>query len=324
MNRSTLIQKMRSFQAETGEPLSFGEFLHRYRLRPLDIYQRGTFCQFAALAGVYPEIYADGRLFPKIAALRLATLDSPGAIEFIQRLLSDPHHRPRKTLSTREECMLALFYYSLKDEPLPQEDIDVGEIFPDIFEHNELRREIYDLLEYNRKHIEYPKKPIDLGFANALELHATYTRAQAFAALGHYTLTEKSAAGSQEGILHLEDKKADVFLVTLNKTEKHYSPTTMYKDYAVNEQLFHWQSQSATSASTETGRRYIEHERRGSRVLLFVREFNKINGVTQPYIFLGTARYRSHEGSRPMSIIWELDYPMPAGFFLKANKMVVG
>ena len=63
---------------------------------------------------------------------------------------------------------------------------------------------------------------------------------------------------------------------------------------------------------------------RGSRVLLFVREYNKINGVTQPYIFLGTARYRSHEGSRPMSIIWELDLPMPAGFFLKANKMVVG
>jgi len=26
------------------------------------------------------------------------------------------------------------------------------------FEHNELRREIYDLLEYNRKHIDIPEK----------------------------------------------------------------------------------------------------------------------------------------------------------------------
>lgn len=324
MNRSTLIQKMRSFQAETGEPLSFREFLHRYRLRPLDIYRRGTFCQLAALAGAYPEIYADDRLFPKIAALRLATLDSPGIIEFIQRLLSDPNHCSRKTLSPREECILALFYYTLRDEPFPREDADVREIFSEVFEHDEIRCEICDFLEYNREHIEYPKKPIDLGFANALELHATYTRAQAFAALGHYTLTKKPAAGSQEGVLHLEDKKADVLLVTLNKTEEHYSPTTLYKDYAVNESLFHWQSQSTTSASSPTGRRYIEHESRGNRILLFVREFNKINSVTQPFIFLGPARYRSHEGSRPMSIIWELDHPMPAGFFLKANKMVAG
>nr|WP_300998797.1 DUF3427 domain-containing protein [Methanoculleus sp.] len=97
-----------------------------------------------------------------------------------------------------------------------------------------------------------------------------------------------------------------------------------YKDYAVNETLFHWQSQSTTSASSPTGRRYIERERRGSKVLLFVREYNRVDGITQPYLFLGTARYLSHEGSRPMSITWELDHPMPPGFFLKANKMVAG
>ena len=324
MNQPALIQKIRSFQADTGEPLSFGAFLRRYRLRPLDVYQRGTFCQLAALAGVYPEIYADGSLFPKISALRLATLDSPEAIEFIQRLLSDPSYSSRETLSPREERVLALFYYSLKDVPLSHAGDDLREIFPEVFGHDEIRCEISDLLGYNREHIGYPKKPIDPGFPNALELHATYTRAQAFAAIGHYTLTEKPAAGSREGVVHLGDVKADVFLVTLNKTEEHYSPTTMYKDYAVSEHLFHWQSQSTTSVSSKTGQRYIEHAQRGNKILLFAREFNKINGVTQPYIFLGTARYRSHEGSRPMSIIWQLDHPMPAGFFLKANRMVAG
>jgi len=98
----------------------------------------------------------------------------------------------------------------------------------------------------------------------------------------------------------------------------------MYKDYAVNEELFHWQSQSTTSASSPTGQRYIEHEQQGNKILLFVREYNRVDGVTQPYLFLGTARYLSHEGSRPMSITWKLDRPMPPGFFLKANKMVVG
>ncbi|KAF5067483.1 MULTISPECIES: DEAD/DEAH box helicase [Methanoculleus] len=323
-NRATLIRKIRSFEDETGEPLTFKKFLQRYSLQPLDIYRRGTFCSLAAEASVYPEVYEDERLFPRAAALRLATLNSPEAIRFIRAVLSDPRHHSPAALSDREKNMLALFYYSLNDGFLRDENMGIEEIFSDLFAYDEIRREICDLLEYNGAHIEFLPKPVDLGFENALELHSTYTRAQAFAALGHYTLTRKPAGGSREGVVYLEDKKADVFLVTLNKTEEHYSPTTMYKDYAVNEDLFHWQSQSTTSASSPTGRRYIEHERRGSRVLLFVREYNRVDGVTQPYLFLGTARYVSHEGSRPMSITWELDDPMPPGFFLKANKMVVG
>ncbi|KLK89107.1 helicase [Methanoculleus sediminis] len=323
-NRATLIRKIRSFEDETGEHLTFKRFLQRYSLQPLDIYRKGTFCSLAAEAGIYPETYTDEHLFPRSAAIRLATLNSPEVIRLIRAALSDPCHYSPAALSDREKSMLALFYYSLNDVSLRDENMGVEEIFSDIFAYDEIRREICDLLEYNGAHIEFLPKSVDLGFENALELHSTYTRAQAFAALGHYTLTRKPAGGSREGVVYLEDKKADVFLVTLNKTEEHYSPTTMYKDYAVNETLFHWQSQSTTSASSPTGRRYIEHERRGSKVLLFVREYNRVDGVTQPYLFLGTARYISHEGSRPMSITWELDHPMPPGFFLRANKMVVG
>ncbi|MCM2465439.1 DEAD/DEAH box helicase [Methanoculleus oceani] len=323
-NRATLIRKIRSFEDETGEPLSFKKFLQRYSLQPLDVYRRGTFCSLAAEAGVYPEAYTDERLFPRTAAIRLATLNSPEAIRFIRAVLSDPCHYSPAPLSNREKNMLAIFYYSLNDVSFRDENMGIEEIFSDLFAYDGIRREICDLLEYNGAHIEFLPKPVDLGFENALELHSTYTRAQAFAALGHYTLTRKPAGGSREGVVYLEDKKADVFLVTLNKTEEHYSPTTMYEDYAVNENLFHWQSQSTTSASSPTGQRYIKHEQQESKVLLFVREYNRVDGVTQPYLFLGTARYLSHEGSRPMSITWELDHPMPPGFFLKANKMVVG
>ncbi|NLB01198.1 MAG: DUF3427 domain-containing protein, partial [Methanomicrobiales archaeon] len=323
-NRATLIRKIRSFEDETGEPLTFKRFLQRYSLRPRDIYRRGTFCSLAAEAGVYPEVYADERLFPRTAAIRLATLNSPKAISFIRAVLSKSCDYPPPTLSEREKNILALFHYSLNDTPLRDENMSIEEIFSELFAYDEIRHEICDLLEYNEADIRFLPRSLNLGFENALELHSTYTRAQAFAALGHYTLTRRPAGGSREGVVYLEDKMADVFLVTLNKTEEHYSPTTMYKDYAVNETLFHWQSQSTTSASSPTGRRYIEHEQQGSKVLLFVREYNKVDGVTQPYIFLGPARYLSHEGSRPMSITWELDHPMPPGFFLKANKMVVG
>ena len=95
----------------------------------------------------------------------------------------------------------------------------------------------------------------------------------------------------REGVLHLPELRADVFFVTLHKTEKDYSPTTMYQDYAINERLFHWQSQSTTSADSPTGRRYVEHVERGYTVLLFGREHKSRNGLAQPFVFLGPARY---------------------------------
>ncbi|MDO9035592.1 MAG: DUF3427 domain-containing protein, partial [Methanoregula sp.] len=134
-------------------------------------------------------------------------------------------------------------------------------------------------------------------------MHCTYSRDQIFAGLGHWTLSRVSVAGKREGVLYLRERNLDVFFITLNKSEKHFSPSTMYNDYAISERLFHWQSQSTTSASSPTGQRYVSD----SKVLLFVREFNKVGNVSQPFVCLGTARYVSHEGSKPMSIVWRLD-----------------
>ena len=116
----------------------------------------------------------------------------------------------------------------------------------------------------------------------------------------------------------------DVLMNTLNKSDKDYSPTTMYNDYSINEWLFHWQSQSTTSDTSSTGQRYIHHVEKGTKVLFFVREYKKdfITGGAEAYTFLGTANYVKHEGSRPMNITWRLDRPIPAKYLKKTNKMV--
>ena len=35
----------------------------------------------------------------------------------------------------------------------------------------------------------------------------------------------------------------DVFLVTLNKSDRDFSETTRYEDYSIDRMTFHWQSQ---------------------------------------------------------------------------------
>lgn len=171
------------------------------------------------------------------------------------------------------------------------------------------------------------KKVVTIDAAEAAKILAKY-----LAALQLFVATDRDAMdyfnyGALQGlgVKYFPEKKTDVFFVTLNKSDKEYSPTTMYNDYSINEWLFHWQSQSTTSAESVTGQRYIHHRQSGNQILLFARESKKDSfGNVSPYTFLGLADYIKHEGSRPMNITWKLQTSIPAKFLKKTNKLVVG
>ena len=61
----------------------------------------------------------------------------------------------------------------------------------------------------------------------------------------------------------------------------------MYRDYAINRELFHWESQSRQTPHQPTVQRYINHEREGTHVLLFVRERKTLRARHQTFTFLG-------------------------------------
>lgn len=153
----------------------------------------------------------------------------------------------------------------------------------------------------------------DLPGGVPLALHASYQREEILAALGHASMG-RVPKNFREGVLFVdvEGQPVDALFITLNKSEADYSPSTMYRDYPISPTLFHWESQSTTSVASPTGQRYIKG---GSTVLLFVRETQKNEFGTSPYVFLGRAEHVSHEGDRPIAIVWRLATPMPARLF---------
>lgn len=121
-------------------------------------------------------------------------------------------------------------------------------------------------------------------------------------------------------MLWAEAARTDLFFVTLNKSDEDYSSTTRYQDYPISPTLFHWELQSRTSTASPTGQRYINHEARGSRVVLFVRQNKRDErDVSAPYLCLGPARHVSHQSDRPMQIVWELERPMPTEIYSLAK-----
>lgn len=177
--------------------------------------------------------------------------------------------------------------------------------------------ELQQLLNWRYDHIDFIDAPNTLPYVCPLDVHCTYSRDQLLCALGF-----NAFSSMREGVKYLADRKTDVFLITLNKSDKDYSPTTMYNDYAVNSTLFHWQSQSTTTPESTTGQRYIHHAEKGSHILLFVREFKKDNWGTGSYTFLGEGTYVRHEGSKPMNILWRLKNAIPAKYLRKVQQVM--
>ena len=112
-----------------------------------------------------------------------------------------------KTAESREDEEVLDNLYALSDSPV-------------------LLGELQALLQYQYDRIDFIDEPVDVGFDCPLDLHCTYTRDQLLVALDFL-----KPATVREGVKWLPEKQLDVFFVTLNKADKDYSPTTMYKDY---------------------------------------------------------------------------------------------
>lgn len=174
------------------------------------------------------------------------------------------------------------------------------------------RSEARQVLDWAMQQTEHVARPL-IGELSGTPLrsHARYTREELYAGIGHASL-QRTPGNFREGVLFTEQMRTDSLLVTLHKTEDHFSPTTMYRDYAINSSLFHWESQSTTSESSPTGQRYLNQRANGTDVLLYVRTGNAWEfGRGAPYVLLGQADFVEHRGSRPIAITWQLRRPMP-------------
>lgn len=321
-NTAGLVSRVASFTDDTGLELTLGNFLDYYHLAPRAVYKFTSFSRLCARADVTPDFQEPMEDILTKAFARLAVIDSRRWISFLLDLLPRLDDVDFTALPELQKRMLQMFYITIWGKAA--EDWSSDEVLDNLYALSDspvLLSELLELLRYRYEKIDFIDEPVDLGFDCPLDLHCTYTRDQLLVALDFL-----KPSTVREGVKWLPEKQLDVFFVTLNKSDKDYSPTTMYNDYSINESLFHWQSQSTTAENSATGQRYIHHRERGSKVLLFVREFksDRVTGGAEAYTYLGTASYVRHTGSRPMNVTWKLDRPIPAKFLKKTNKLVVG
>ena len=314
-----LISKLSSFEETSGLPLNLANFVEYNHLDIRTIYaHENSFSRLSARACVRDNFTEDGEEIITKALARICAINSRRWLKFLLNTLPSIETRTATDFDDCQKRMLRMFEFTIWPNTDSEDNIPrTLEKLASLKNSPVMFGEMLELMQYSFDKIDFVDEPVDLGFDCPLDLHCNYTRDQIFVALDYL-----KPSVVRQGVKWLPEKKLDVFINTLNKAEKDYSPTTMYNDYSINELLFHWQSQSTTSDTSPTGQRYIHHAQTGSKVLLFVREYESDIAGTAPFTFLGLADYKSHEGSKPMSIVWQLRAPIPAKFIKKTNKLI--
>lgn len=210
----------------------------------------------------------------------------------------------------REKAYSIMLYYSLFGETIKKVGVDsIEEAIGRLKHHPIFVAEINELTEYLFDNLETRTFVVGEGLPTALEQYGCYTREEVFAIFGRQTATKKMQ-GSVAGVFKIDELNTELLFVTLNKSEKDFSPSTMYNDYVVSEQQFHWQSQ-ANDTHSGKGKRFTEQSFNKKKFLLLVRENKKDGfGNTCPFYCFGLVDYISSQGDKPMSINWRMHQPI--------------
>jgi len=321
LGKNKLINKIINYRNHTHLPLNISNFLQINHIEPEVIYKRSSFSSLCFEAGVIKDYDDINEIeFTRTILKKWLLSNSLSYFEFIKELIEN-NFDLSSLESENQKLMLMMFYYDFWQKPNLFNNLE--ESIKEISLNEILIKEMKEIIEILIDKINYIEKDIVLPYNVPIKLHSRYTREQILSAFGLNTLTKQYS--SREGVLNIKEKNTELLFVTLEKTEDKYSPTTMYDDYAISEKLFHWQSQNSTKPDSPKGKSYINHEKEGKNIILFVRESNHDkNKNTMTYICLGKVFYKSHYGSQPMSITWELEEEIPPFLWSSIAKMAVG
>ena len=324
LNTARLIGLIRRFSQDCDLPLTLANFLRFYPHITLEeVYKRGNWSALVKQAHNHTvSEFTDDKLhtlYTRAINTRLLGCDALHYLQFLQELVAG-HFAPP---SEQDERMALMCHYDFWQQSGPKAGFVTLAQSLKRLEHPELRVELADLLALLINRVQHEQLAMPHLPGNPLRLHARYAREQILVGFGSTRFAQQPSA--REGVFVIAEQNIELLFVTLNKTEKHFSPTTRYHDYAISESLFHWQSQNSARPDRGKGLSYIEQKEKGKRLFLFVREQNSDEfGRTLGFVNFGEVEYVSHSGSQPMNIKWRLMTPMPPFMWKEVAKLAVG
>lgn len=311
-------EAIRTFEAETSEALSFGNFVRETGLSPLSILRNRTWSEWKDLASGTETVTDPDLTDTRKALRRLSLRTDPDFLEKVESMTSSQVAEEPSAYGLSVEQANALHYLLWGKDGGKIGVSNARESIAKWIRNQKSARDLLEIAQWCRSIHPFPSQEIDLGYPCDLRLHAAYGYREITAAFGKATLESSGPAGV--GVVHVEETKTYIHFVTFRKEDKDFAPTTRYKDYPISRTRLHWESQAGTTQSSKNGQNYIHFKERGYTILFFARLERQQEGETSPFLFLGPAsELESYEGDRPIKMIWDLAHPIPAELYEEAR-----
>lgn len=325
-NQRRLIQEVIGFEHNTGQSLTLKNFLDNFGFDVRTVYKTpGSWARLKMLAGKPVPSFDHVSKYTKLlegGIARLYHVNSYDYLNFLKKLLNSNFSISLKT--DRERKFAKMFYYTMWLNPVEKTNKDYSTYFSTIEEaiaslssQAWIVEELQALIDIRIKSLNKTTRWFEVADGVDIELYGCYSADEI-----HLLLEDKPGRWQVLGTQYNREKKFAMVFVTLNKSDKEYSPSTLYEDYAISQYQFHWQSMNKTQEHSEEGKRIINQKHNGWKYILFVRESKTDEfGNTNGYYCLGMMDFNSSHGECPMNVVWDMHEPIP-GFILESAKAV--
>ena len=306
--------RLQTFSNESKQELTFGNFIRYHDYDPEVLLVKETWSAWKAKALLGP-IPAD----PDLARLsktlvRAAFINGPGEVALLRQVLAKvAEGAVDEALALAGDAAFSVYYRIWGDKGSNLGITSLRDAFRRLAGNPSILADLDEILAWSKDSTEVSGFIPQLPYACPLELHAHYGGKEIQAVFGRANL--ETAGQTGVGLFHFADRKTYALLVTFQKTEKEFSPSTMYADYPISRELMHWESQANTAQHHSDGQNLIRHQDRGYTILIFARDQKKRNNVTVPFTYLGPVEMVSYESERPIKMVWRLRHQMPVEMF---------
>lgn len=306
--------RLQTFTSESRQKLTFGNFIRYHDYDPEVLLVKETWSEWKAkaLLGPIPNDPDLARLSKTL--VRAAFINGPREIALLREVLAKVAQGAiDEALTIAGNSVMSVYYRIWGDKGSNLGIASLEDAFSRLARNPSILADLDEIFAWSQDITEVSGLIPQLPFACPLELHAHYGGKEIQAVFGRANL--ETAGQTGVGLFHFADVKTYALLVTFQKTEKEFSPSTMYADYPISRELMHWESQANTAQHHIDGQNLIHHQERGYTILVFARDQKKRNNVTVPFTYLGPVDMVSYESERPIKVVWRLRHPMPVEMF---------
>ncbi|HTP66050.1 MAG TPA: DUF3427 domain-containing protein, partial [Geobacteraceae bacterium] len=306
--------RLQTFTSESGLELTFGNFIRYHDYEPEVLLAKESWSEWKAKAQLAPIPIDPDLVRLKKTLLRAAFINGPREVTLLRQVLAKvAQGNVDEALKLAGDVVMSVYYRLWGDKGSNLGITSLDDAFRRLARNPSILADLDEVLAWSQDTTEVSGQIPQLPFACTLELHAHYGGREIQAVFGRANL--ETAGQTGVGVMHFPELKTYALLVTFQKTEKEFSPSTMYADYPISRELLHWESQANTAQHHSDGQNLIHHRSQGYTILAFARGQKKLNNVTVPFTYLGPVDMVSYASDRPIKMVWRLRHPMPVEMF---------